>query len=319
MAKAPPPGMAARRGRDDLGLRRGLGDRMLPLVVAAMTFLAALALAGSVGAAALAQRWQEGAASVLTVQVPRPGAPAADGGTGTRLDRALGILRGTPGVARARALPEAELTELLRPWLGSGAGRLSLPLPAVVEVHLAGAGPDLAALAGRLEAAAPGATPESHGVWVRRLSVLARSLEACAWMALALVAAIAVGVIAVATRAGLAVRRDAIEGVHGLGATDGYIAARFAARATRLAMTGAAGGALVGLPVLLVLADLAAPFAPGARPVASASAAAEPMLAWLVNLPPALWLTLLALPFAAGLIGYATTQLTVRRWLRQLP
>ncbi len=314
--------MASRRG-DDLGLRPGLGERMLPLVVAAMSFIAALALAGSIGAASLAQRWQEGAASVLTVQVPRPGAPAADTPVASRLDRTLALLRGTPGIAAARALSETELTDLLRPWLGSGAGKLALPLPAVVEVHLSGAGPDLAALGQRLEAAAPGAAAEGHGLWVRRLSALARSLEVCAWMALALVAAIAAGIVAVAARAGLAVRREAIEIVHGLGATDGYIATRFAGRATRQAMTGAAIGTLAALPVLLVLADLTAPFTPGAgAPLLQGEAAAgatEPLLAWLINLPRALWLGLVALPVAGSLIGYVTTQITVRRWLRQLP
>ena len=57
---------------DDLGLRRGLGDRMLPLLVAAMAFLAAMALAGALAAAALAQHWQGGAEAALTVQVPHP-------------------------------------------------------------------------------------------------------------------------------------------------------------------------------------------------------------------------------------------------------
>lgn len=43
---------------DDLGLRQAMSDRLLPLLVAAMAFLAALALSGLVGAAALAQRWR---------------------------------------------------------------------------------------------------------------------------------------------------------------------------------------------------------------------------------------------------------------------
>ena len=74
----------------------------------------------------------------------------------------------------------------------------------------------------------------------------------------------AAAVIAVATRAGLAARREAIEIVHGLGATDGYIAARFAGRATLLAATGGIAGAVLALPVLLTLANLAAPFTGGA-------------------------------------------------------
>ena len=52
------PAVAAPAGFDDLGLRRALGDRMLPLLVAAMAFLAALAVAGSAGAAALVRHWQ---------------------------------------------------------------------------------------------------------------------------------------------------------------------------------------------------------------------------------------------------------------------
>ena len=180
-------------------------------------------------------------------------------------------------------------------------------------MHLSGAGPDMTALAQRLETTAPGTTPESHGVWVRRLSALARSLEACAWVALALVAAIAAAMIAIATRAGLAVRRDAIEIVHGLGATDATIAGRFAARATRNAAGGAALGALVALPVLLVLSDLAAPFATvGAQPAAA-------LIPWLGTLPAPLWIALASLPAVAALIGWLTTQITVRRWLRQLP
>lgn len=46
---------------DELGLRWGLADRMLPLLVAAMAFLAALALAGWFGTASLSAHWREGA------------------------------------------------------------------------------------------------------------------------------------------------------------------------------------------------------------------------------------------------------------------
>lgn len=288
---------------DDLGLRRALGDRMLPLLVAAMAFLAALALAGSAGAAALARHWQEGAASALTVQVPSPAGDAATGG-GARLDAVLAVLHATPGVAAVHALSASELSDLLRPWLGESESVPALPLPAVVAVHLANGGPDVAALAARLAAAAPGTMVESHGVWVERLARLARSLQACAWLVLALVAGVAAAVVAVATRAGLAARRDAIEIVHGLGATDGYIAARFARRTTRLAGLGGFLGTLAALPVLAALATLAAPFAgpPGAA-----------------VLPPELVVGLPAVPFAAAAIGFATTQATVRRWLRRLP
>ena len=300
---------------DDLGLRRAISDRLLPLLVAAMTFLAALALGGAVAASALARQWQEGAGSMLTVQVPQPRDPAAEG-RGSRADRVLALLRDAPGVAAVRALDDAELEGLLRPWLGSAEGRIALPLPAVVEVRLGDAAASTAPLAARLAAAAPGTLVESHDAWMERLSTLARSLQACAGLATAVVAGVAAAMVAVATRAGLAARRDAIEIVHGLGATDGYIAGRFAWRATGLATLGSACGAIVALPLLLGLAELAAPFSArgGAETLPGASPGAFPG-----TLPTTLWLALPALPVAAAAIGWLTAQGTVRRWLRRLP
>ena len=294
-------------GSDDLGLRRALSDRLLPMLVGAMAFLAALALAGVVAAAALAQHWQLGAAAALTVQVSDPDAQG-------RLTRVLDALRATPGIQDARALDETELEALLRPWLGNGA-RIALPLPAVIAVRAPDPAFDAAALAARLQAAAPGTMVESQDVWMRRLRVLARSLQACAALAMGVVGFVAVAVVMVATRAGLSARRDAIEIVHGLGATDGFIAGRFARRATRLAVLGALAGALLALPVLLGLTGLAAPFGGGNAPE-------DPfadMGALAAAMPAALWLGLPALHLAAAAIGWLTAQATVRRWLRRLP
>lgn len=298
-------------GFDELGLRRALSDRMLPCLVAAMAFLAALALAGWTGAAALSRHWQEGAGSALTVQVPEPAAPAAERDPTPRLQAVLKLLTATQGIASARALDDDELADLLRPWLGSGVERVSIPLPSVIAVRL-NAPIDPIALGRRLAAVAPGSQVEDHGVWIGRLSILARSLQACAGVALLLVIAVAATVVSVATRAGLAARREAIEIVHGLGATDGFIAGRFAARATLLTALGGLGGAILAAPVLLALVRLVEPF--GAAP-ADPDSIAEVLKA----MPIALWLMLPALPVTAAAIGFLTAQATVRRWLRQLP
>jgi cell division transport system permease protein len=296
-------------GSDELGLRRALSDRMLPFLVAAMAFLAVLALGGWVGAASLVRNWTTGAGSALTVQVPNPSEPAAQGG-GTRQARVLTLLSGAPGIESARALSHKELADLLRPWLGTAGEDPSLPLPAVLAVRLTDPATDLGPLSRRLSLAAPGTLVEKHGVWIARLAVLARSVQACAGLTLLLVGIIAALVIVVATRAGLATRREAIEIVHGLGATDSYIAGHFAARATLLAAVGGLSGALAGLPVLLLLAFLAAPFAAGE---------VDPGSSVISALPPALWLALPGLPLSAAVIGFVSAQGTVRLWLRRLP
>lgn len=295
-------------GFDDLGVRRALSDRLLPCLVAAMTFLAALALAGAVGATALSQHWQSGAGGMITVQVPQPGESI---GSTTRLDRVRAALTATAGIAGTRTLSDDQLRVLLRPWLGTTTGDISIPLPAVIDVQVAGAGPDRATLVAALETAAPGTLVEEHDRWVKRLATLARSLQACAALAFAVVAFVAVAVIAVATRAGLASRRDAIEIVHGLGATDQFIARSFAQRATVLAGIGAGIGAVAALPVLASLAGLAAPFGNAAAPDGITGA--------LGSIPLTLWLSILCLPPLAAAIGWLTAHRTVRRWLRRLP
>ena len=318
MSMRRPPISLRPPGFDELGLRRAMSDRMLPLLVAAMAFLAALALAGWFGTAALSRHWQQGAGASLTVQVPRAAEPSARAGQ-TRLTAVLALLTGTAGVASAHALSDQEVGDLLRPWLGQGVERLAIPIPAVIAVRLNDTAADLQPLVRHLSEAAPGTLVEDHGVWISRLAVLARSLQACAGLALLLVACVAAAVVAVATRAGLSTRREAIEIVHGLGATDRYIAGRFAARATLLAAVGAAGGSFAALPILLTLARFAAPFVADTGMDGGTSGAGDTLRGALETLPVPLWLALPCLPAAAALIGFATAQGAVRRWLRRLP
>ena len=319
--------MPIRRRADGLSLRRALPGRLLPALVASVTFLAALTLAGAVGASVLAGRWSSGAAAVLTVQVPRPDEPAAQ--TGSRIDAVATLLATEPAFVRRRLLDRPAVERLLAPWLGSDAA-IALPLPAVVQLHLrAGAllPPDLA---DRLEAAAPGTLLGRNAAWSDRLVLLGDSLQACAAVALVVVTAVAVAVVAVATGAALATRRQVIEIVHGLGAGDGYIAGRFAGRAARLALYGGLTGTLLSVPLLLELCRLAAPFAAAAASVTPAAAALantpsqpEPELLDLPGLlervPWPLWVSLPLMPPLAAAIGWGTAQATVRIWLRRLP
>jgi cell division transport system permease protein len=288
---------------DHLGLRAGLADFLLPVLVAAMSFLGALTLGGSMAASILAAAWQGDSATALTIQVPAPEDAAVSGGV-SRVAAVLAAARAAPDVADATLLSRAAVNRLLAPWLGPDVAQLDLPVPAVISASWTGAG-DPGALAASLALSAPGTLVSSGAAWAARVAALARSLQACAAAVLLVVAGVAAAVVVVATRAGLAQRREAIEIVHGLGALDADIADRFAARATSLAAAGAAAGALLALPALFWLANLAAPFAP---PLPSAGG----------GLPAGVWTALPALPLAAAGIGWATAQLTVRGWLRRL-
>ncbi|GAB6966493.1 hypothetical protein JCM25156A_05300 [Komagataeibacter kakiaceti JCM 25156] len=319
--------MARRRYHDGLALHQALPGRFLPFLVAAMSFLAALALAGGIAAHSLSLRWTHGAGAVTTVQVPAPdepasrAAPTAPSGGGpspTRIGVVLDMLSTTPGIVSAHRLSDAELRALLAPWIEQ-TGEQALPLPAVIEVRALPGHNPAADLLDRLQARAPGVMMEHDSVWSDRLAALAHSLQACALLAVLIVMTVAVCVVMAATRAGLQTRRQAIALIHSLGASDGYISGRFASRVTLLALGGGLCGSVLALPMLLVMSQLAAPFTTLGDP-----AAATP-LDWhdpwnrIDALPHALLWMLLALPPAAGLTGWITTQMTVRAWLRRLP
>jgi cell division transport system permease protein len=93
------------------------------------------------------------------------------------------------------------------------------------------------------------------------------------------------------------------------------IASRFAGRVTLLAFVGGLLGVAMAIPVLLGLASLTAPF----QPQALAASASDDPGSLFKALPPLLWELLPALPVSAGLIGWITTQITVRAWLARLP
>ena len=293
-----------RRRADYLGLREALGDRLLPVLVAAMSFLAALAMAGALASATLAARWQGDAAAELTIQVPQPQAPDA-ANNGPRLDAVLNALKATPEVADAQVMSTQSVSALISPWLGADPAQIGLPLPAVISARWTGANPP-DALGPALAKLSPGTLVQTGALWASRVAALTTSLQACAAAILVIVALVAAAVVAVATRSGLAQRRETITLVHGLGALDGDIAGRFAARITLLTFAGAAAGAVLALPVLAWLAALAAPFTGPAQ------------IGDVYNLPPALMFALPCLPVIAAAIGWSTAQLTVRGWLRSL-
>ena len=305
--------MARRRRGDPLGLRSAMADRLLPSLVGAMSFLAALAIAGSIAAAALARAWSAQSSSALTVQVTDPASPAASG-KDTRLHAVMAILQASPDVADPTSLSPDAVNDLLKPWLGEDVARLALPVPAMITAKWQGSS-DPDALAAALDAAAPGTLASTGAVWASRVAALTGSIQASAASILVIVALVASAVISVATRAGLAQRREAIEIVHGLGALDADIAGQFAVRATWLAVAGSAIGAVVSLPALLWLARLALPFAGIVpRPAPLLPTALLP----LSLLPLSLWVCLALLPVIAAAIGWITAQFTVRGWLRQL-
>lgn len=296
-----------RRKVDFLGVRLALSGGILPALVGTMSFLAALALGGALACASLAASWQGDTVAALTIQVPQPDKPSANQGV-SRLAAVQQVLQAQTAIADVQVLGEADINRLMAPWLGGDVSSLGLAMPAVITAKWTSV-EAIDPLLARLQTVSPGTTIKTGTLWAHRVAALTSSLQACALAVLLIVASVATAVVAVATRAGIAQLRENIEVVHGLGALDADIAARFAARATWLAFAGALCGTVLALPVLAWLAWLAAPFTHPLHTTPAGWFSLSPLLLGLAPL----------LPIGAALIGWVTAQLTVRGWLRHLP
>lgn len=290
------------KSRAELPLERDASRRFLPGVITVMVYLAALALAGVLALDRAMARWDLGLRGTLTLQIP-----AADGAdTAGRTEAALAVLRETQGVARARALSDAEVAALLEPWLGPGNLSPELPVPKLVDVRLApDAEVDLEALRLRLEAAAPGARLDDHKVWLKDLLRLIRSLQGIAAAAVLLIVAAAIAIVVFTTRAGLAAHHEIIKVLHLIGARDSYIARQYQNHALVLGLRGGVFGLALAALTLLVLSraggTLAVPVLPG------------------LALEVGDWIALAALPVVAALIATLTARATVMRALGRMP
>jgi cell division transport system permease protein len=287
----------------DLPLQRDVTGRFLPWIIALMVYLAILAAAGAMMLSDTARRWDRGLAGTLTVQVPP--LPAGTPDLDARVRDALKILHATPGIAKAEALPNQRLQELLEPWLGSAAMGGDLPVPALIDVTLAGGRIDMRGLAERLTAAVPGAELDDHAAWLKSLLALARALEMVALGVVALVGGAAVATVIFVSRAGLAIHGPVVELLHVMGAPDRYVAHQFQSHVLGLAVRGGVIGSVLAAVTLFALSRAGGELAGGLMPD---MALGHDQLAVLAGIP-----------VGASLLAAATARITVMRALARLP
>jgi cell division transport system permease protein len=222
-----------------------VAGRSLVIVIAIMTFLAALAAAAALLVSQASVEWRAEASSEASVQLrPTPGRDMeAD------LKKAAEILQKTAGVREAQIYTKAESEQLLAPWLGQGLDLSELPTPRMIVVKLdPKRRPDLPSLREELAAATPNAVLDDHHIFLEPLGDMARAAVAVSALIFILIVG-AMGIaVASATRAAVATNREIVEVLHIVGAADNFIAREFQRRFLALGLRGAliGGGSAIG-------------------------------------------------------------------------
>lgn len=238
--------------------RDGNADRVVPptgftatltvFAAAAMAFLAVFALALSLAAGRLADRWADELARSATLRINAPTEQMA-----TQIDAALRVLRQTPGVASARALSDEEQAALLAPWFGADLPISELPVPRLIEVIETAEGYDANGLRLRLAAEVPGAVLDDHTRWRKPLVDAAGTLRRLGLFSILLITGAMAAMITLAANAALAANGQVIEVLRLVGARDSYIAQAFVRRFTLRALIGAAVGTVLGVLAVSLL------------------------------------------------------------------
>jgi cell division transport system permease protein len=227
-----------------------VAGRALVVVIAILTFLAALSAGAALLAANASEQWRGAVANEMTIQVR----PDPRRNIEQDVARAVELARAVPSVAEARAMPRAESDKLLEPWLGAGLDLIELPVPRLIVLRLTSTvAKDLVAFGQTLRREVPSATLDDHRLWVRRLSTMANTII-LAGVAIVLLVLVAAGLaVAFATRGAMAGSRDAVEVLHFVGATDDFIAREFQTRFVALGLRGGGAGGLAAIIAIALL------------------------------------------------------------------
>jgi cell division transport system permease protein len=276
----------------------------MPWVIAIMVALTVMAAAAGLALSNLARNARAEIAGGITVQIVE----AAPAERDRQAEVAVALLRNRDDVAEVRRVSDAELEQLIEPWLGAEAGPAdeAIPIPALIDARLRGAvtGARLEALRAALTASAPSAKVDAQAGWLAPVFHAIASLQWLAVGLIVLLGATSAAAVWLAARSALGSNRDTIEIVHLLGGTDRQIARIFQRSIAVDALVGGIVGLLLGLIAILLLGRQFAALGSG---MVSGG-----------GLTTADWIAIGAIPLTGIVIAMFTARITVLAALRRI-
>mgnify|MGYP001231402632 FL=1 len=303
-------GVATGKRRYDLPLNKGAGTGFLILLIALMTFLGVMALAGSFALGSMAHHWSSGLENKMTIEIP------ADDGSGEIRDRAQievlsdkinDLLSAKNYIRSVHVLSQGEIHDLIAPWLGEEAGNMpDMPLPGLISVDMITLTPRLMEeMQTEIAAIAPNIVLDRHESWLGDILRLTGALQFATIFITLMIGATTIIAIAGAVKSRIAIHRKDVELLHLMGASDRYISRQFQRHALILALQGAVAGTIGGALILLAVSLFAGD---------TASALLPEFTLNMVHI-----FTLIMLPAFACLIAALTAKYTVLRELALMP
>lgn len=285
--------------RTDIPFSRDDANRFLPWIVALMVCLTALMV--SVGLS-LGQSLSARHASLsreITVQLP------AELGDEAKA-RAKKALAAAPGIGVVEEASEADIREMISPWIDDAQLAAALPIPTVLRATFARSlQPDVPAIVKALKAIDPRIAADTHAVWAEKFNRFSRAVQLGLYTLASFILATLAAMVVFTAREAMKLHRRTVLLLHAIGADDRYIARQFQSNACAVTLTGAVIGTLAGTLIFSLSGwytrALDAPILPDFAPGGAHALA-------LILLPP-----------ACALLALVSARLAVLSQLRRLP
>ena len=278
----------------------------IPRVIAILIALEVIAASGGLSLRNLANNARADIADSVTVQIIEADALAR----GIQARKAADALGGHPLVTSFRIVPQAELEELLEPWLGGGVSSEDVPIPGLIDVELSrhASADELTQLQTTLdEALQPlggNARVDAQSQW---LQPVYDALVALQYLALALIVLVSIATAAavwLSSRNAFTNHRETVEIIHLLGGTDQQVTQIFERSILRETAFGACIGVLIGVAAVWLLGQQFARLDSGMVDGAGLG---------LID-----WFIIAAIPIAGVCLAIVTGRITIVHALRSM-
>jgi cell division transport system permease protein len=220
----------------------------LTLVIAIMSFLAALTAGGVYVIFNAANVWTNKISAEITVQIRQRAGDSGD----EKSAEITRFISDQNGVKRVTPFTREQSLKLVEPWIGKSEVLKSFAIPRLIAVEIDRDNPpDISTLKKVLEAKYPGALLDDHGHWRHEIRRLTRLLELAGIGMLFLMATATGAVIIAAATSSLASNREIVSVLNFVGAEEKFIARQFEAHFLKVGIK--AGIAGVGLAAIVFL------------------------------------------------------------------
>ena len=277
----------------------------LMTAMAAMCYLAVLAIGALLMTETAVDNWTSQVASHVTVQITATDGVDVDGDA----SKVAEILRATKGVADIDIVSREAARELLEPWLGQSGILEDLPIPRLINVSIDKLSPpDLELLRATLATEVPSATLDTHRRWQAELISMAASLTWLAIAVLSLIGTAAIVLVVYATRAAMEANREVIEVLYLAGARDSFISRAVLWRFCLTGLKAGLIGSLLGFATFVILGS-------------GSGRLSEPVKMFLyhpLDASSANYAAFIIVPVVATMISLITARISISRVLKAM-